>query len=90
MLCLWGTSFAILCFILNLESLCYNPYVDSIVFSWCYSLPVPPGNQGCLQFMSLAQKLLLFMSHWYQSLCFNHFTQGNQKESIYYTRTSFL
>ena len=65
-------------------------YVASIVFSWHYNLPVLLGNQGCLQFMPLAPKLLLFMSPWCQSLYFNHFTQGYRVGSISNTRTSSL
>ena len=59
MLCLWGSSCAILYFIQNLAFLCYDPYVASIVFSLYYNLPVPLGNQGCLQFMPLATKIVV-------------------------------
>ena len=90
MLCLWGTPCTILYFILKLAFLHYDPYVAPIVFSWCHNLPVPPGNQDCLTFMPLALKLSLFMSSWHQNLCFNHFTQGNRKRSIYNTRTSLF
>ena len=57
-------------------------YVASIVFGCHYNLPVPLGNQGCLQFMLLAPKLLLFISPWCQSLCFNHFMQAVEWEAF--------
>ena len=57
----WGTSCTIFHIILTLAYLSYYPYVPSTVFSWCYNLSVPLGNQGHFLFMSLAPKLLLLL-----------------------------